>query len=237
MTTVAVYRCRVKEHSWLNDLWFSPAWVFMKYVHLLRQIDFDEDRIRREGRFKKVKETLAAANLALVVQSLGDTPVYVQLSATDPPDFFMLQETPGTNRVPWITYVEHTSFDVSRARLDLAGQLGATKLRLASEHSYDYILLVETDGFAEADVEAIRELIAVRGITYKVWITEGRLQDDDEYGRVVALNSPFEEIKADLNSEAERFPTADGAFVMKLTEKDTKAPPPGQPAPWPDPLR
>ncbi len=226
----------MKETSWLRDLWFSPNWVFMKYVHLLRQIDFDEERIKREGQFQKVRETLAAANLALAVQSQTNQPVHLQLSAIDPPDFFLFQANPSDPTLPWITYVEHTTFGHHPKRTDLVAQLEATKLKFTEEYVNDYILLIEVELVTPQDVEAVRNLIDKKRITYKVWIMEGRMQDDDAQVRVVTLNSPFDEIIADLNTESQRFPDAAPAFVIQVSSKEQRVPPSGQPAPWPDPF-
>lgn len=228
----------LKEDSWLKDLWFSPSWIFMKYIHLLRKIDFKEDRILRENKFKKVRETLAGANLALAVQSLADQPVYVQLSKTDPPDFFILQRDPAHNNklVPWITYIEHTGHGLKRHQIELAKQLEASKLKYAQEYVYDYILLIEVEKIIDKDVAAVENLIHKKNIKYKVWMIEGQYQNDSKSIRIITLNTPFKEIIANPKLESERFRVTESnpaAFLMKLSDKDLRTAPPGQPDPWP----
>jgi hypothetical protein len=222
------------EASWMTQLWFRPDWIFMKYIHLLRQINFDEARVKRERRFQMVREVLAGANLAVAVQKQMSHPVYVQPNASDPPDFFLHQPTP--EGFSWITYVEHTTFGRHSSQINLAAQLATTKLKKTKPFLYDYILLVEMERIDVADVAAVKSLIAERGIDYKVWLMEGRMQDDDSTVRVVAMNSPFSEIVANFAAEADRFPEAPAAFRFKRAGSTVNVVPVGQPAPWPDPL-
>jgi hypothetical protein len=59
-------------------------------------------------------------------------------------------------------------------------------------------------------------------ITYKVWLLDGKLEDDDEVLRVAALNSPFSEIIANPSVEAARFRDEPLVILNKLVGSPPK---------------
>jgi hypothetical protein len=223
------------ETSWLNNLWFRPAYIFMKYTHLLYQIDRNEQRIKKEGRFKTVREMLAAAHMALAVQKWLDLPVHVQLNPNDPPDFFLhVTESDDSHSV---TYVEHTCFGQHPSQTDLAAQLASTKITTKTSYPYHYILLVEVEHIEPKDVEAVQRLVEEKGIEYPIFLMEGRVQDGQDRVHMVCFNCAIREITANIEVECQRFPAAHPAVLFLKSPRTDKVLPPGQPAPWPDPLQ
>jgi hypothetical protein len=58
-----------------------------------------------------------------VVQVRTAAAVWIQLSQVDPPDFYLFQWNPTHKHLPWITYVEHTTYNRDTSSLNLAEQL------------------------------------------------------------------------------------------------------------------
>lgn len=232
------------ETSWTKDYWYSPHYVFMKYDVLLTMPGVDAEKIQTEGRFKRVREMLAGANFALIIQKAMGQCAHVQLDASEKVDFYLILADHEVGKISDvnISQFQHTAHEVSQYRkLNISDQIAATKLKTNDKGSIDenYGLLVETRGFGLADIKQVKSTLRKHKIGYKVFLMKGQYEKNDATGEVAAFNVFFEGSKVSFKEELERYPLKNNPwfFYINRSVKDTSFKNPtnaDQPWPWGD---